>query len=533
VNATPVWLVLVTLIGLIPRAMPVALADYPLNDGGLFLTMVRAVETDWTLPVSVAWNGTQLPLTYPPLAFYLVGLANAVVGIDLPTLFRFIPLVASTLVVPAVFLLGRSLSRSDVGGLAAALAYGVTTSSFIWLVQGGGVTRAPGMLFAILTLWQVVQLVRTPTTERAAATGVLAGLTILTHPAAALFTGMSAVLIWIFDGRTARSLALSGAALGVAAVIATPWAVAVIQHHGIAGLLDVQNNGPDPRSTLISLVVGRITGNPFVDPMAMLGLGMAILCLVRRRFLLPIWFLAAAFLAWQYAMVPLGLLIGVAAVDLFTIRNRRTRLSDQSGPRTMSGRAGWGPALGLGVLGVILLVEAAAASLAAFNPSAPLHALSRERREAMAWVEGNLDDTSRFAVITHSSWAVDPDSEWFPALARRASAATVQGSEWLGREAFRAQLAAHGHLQDCVDVATADCVLGWLADWPADYVFIPKGPLHGPNSAPDCCDALRADLRADPSFTTIYDGPGATIFWVNRQASADQGSSITVAPGPS
>jgi hypothetical protein len=524
VNATLVWLVLVTLIGLAVRSIPVTLADYPLNDGALFLTMVQAVETEWTLPVTVAWNGTQLPFTYPPLGFYLVGLAHAVVGIDLTTLFRFVPLVASTMVVPAVFLLGRSLLRSDVGGLAAALAYGVATSSFIWLVQGGGVTRAPGMLLAVLTLWQAVGLVRTPTPGRAITTGVLAGLTILTHPAAALFTGTSAVVIWIFEGRTARSLVLSGAALGVAILVVAPWALTVVQHHGVAGVLDVQNNGPDPRSTLISLVAGRLTGNRFVDPLALLGLGMAILCVVRRRFLLPIFFLAAALLAWQYAMVPLGLLVGVAAVDLVTIRNGRARLSDQSGLRARSGRGRWGPVVGLAVLGVILLIEAGAASLAAFNPGAPLHALSRERREAMAWVEVNLDDASRVAVITDSSWAVDPDSEWFPALARRVSTATVQGSEWLGRETFRAQLDAYGQLQDCVDVATADCVLGWLSDWAAEYVFIPKGPLHGPNSAPDCCGALRADLSVDPGFTTIYDGRGATILQVNQQASADQGS---------
>jgi len=528
--STPTLVVLagVTAVGLMVRAIPILLSDFPVNDGGLFYAMVRAIQAaGWVLPSTVAWNGNDLPFTYPPLAFFLVGLANAGLGVDLPTLFRFVPLLASSLVVPAMFLLGRSLLRSDVGGLAAALAYGVAPSSFIWLIQGGGVTRAPGMLLAVLTLWQVVSLVRTPTVGRAAATGVLAGLTILTHPAAALFTAVSAVVIWTFEGRTTRALVLSGAALGVATLVAAPWALAVIQHHGLAGLLDVQNNGPDPRSTIISLVAGRITGNQFVDPLALFGLGMAILSLLRRHFLLPIWFLAAAFLAWQYAMVPLGLLIGVAAVDLFTIQNRLPRVSDRSGP------AKWGPALGLAVLGLVLAIEAGAASLAVLNPSAPLHALSRERREAMEWVEVNLDDASRFAVITHSSWAADADSEWFPALAQRVSAATVQGSEWLGRETFRAQLAAHGQLQDCVDIASADCVLDWLSDWPVDYVFLPKGPLHGPNSFPDCCAALRADLRADPNLTTIYDRPGATIFRVNRQASADQRSSITVAPGPS
>ena len=523
----------VTLIGLAVRAIPVAVADFPLNDGGLFLAMVRAVEMDWMLPVSVHWNGTQLPFTYPPLAFYLVGLANTGLGVDLPTLFRLVPLVASSLVVPAVYLLARSLLRSDVGGLAAGLAYGVATGSFIWLVQGGGVTRAPGMLLAVLTLWQVVSLVRTPTVGRAAATGALAGLTILTHPAAALFTAMSAVVIWIFEGRTTRALVLSGAALGVATLVAAPWALAVIQHHGLEGLLDVQNNGPDPRSTFISLVAGRITGNQFMDPLALFGLGMAILSLLRRQFLLPIWFLAAAFLAWQYAMVPLGLLIGVATVDLFVLRDRRMRGADQPDAPAEAGPAKWGLRIGLSLLAFMLLVEAGAAGLAVLSPQSPLHALGPERRQAMAWIEANLQEDARFAVVSGDSWAVDPDSEWFPLLAQRVSVATVQGSEWLGGPAFRAQLTAHSELQDCVEAGTATCIGEWLTDWPADFVFIPKGHRHGPNSLPDCCADLRADLRADPGFTPVYDDQGATIFRVNGRGSPDQGSSITVAPGPS
>ncbi|MEX1068793.1 MAG: glycosyltransferase family 39 protein [Chloroflexota bacterium] len=518
-STTLLWLAGVTLVGLVVRAIPVALADFPLNDGGLFLTMVMAVEeADWALPVSVAWNGTQLPFTYPPLAFYVVGWADAYLGIDPLALFRFFPLVASTLVVPAVFLLGRSLLRSDLGGLTAALAYAVTTGSFVWLVQGGGISRAPGMLLAVLTLWQTVHLVRSPTPRRAGATGALAGLTILTHPAAALFTAISAFLIWFFEGRSLRSLKFSTAALGVALLVATPWAGAVIQHHGLAGLLDVQNNGPDPRSTLLAMVVGRLTGNPFVDPLALLGLGMAILCLTRRRFLLPIWLLAAAFLAWQYAMVPLGLLVGFAAVDLSTLRDSVRRRAAQAGAPAVSGTSRWGPGLGLGLLGVILLVEAGAAGLAVLNPGAPLDALSPERRDAMAWIEANLEDDARFAVVTGDSWAVDPDSEWFPVLAQRVSVGTVQGSEWLGGAAFREQLTAHGTLQACVAEGSGNCVREWLADWPADYVFIPKGRRHGPNSPPDCCDDLRAGLLADPAFTRVYDGPGATIFRVNSMA---------------
>jgi hypothetical protein len=221
-------------------------------------------------------------------------------------------------------------------------------------------------------------------------------------------------------------------------------------------------------------------------------------------------------------MVPLGLLVGVAAVDLSTlrssVRHRADRDGASAGAPAVSGPARWGPGLGLGLLGVILLIEAGAAGLAVLNPRAPLHGLSAERRDAMAWVDANLEADARFAVVTGDSWAVDPDSEWFPALAHRVSVATVQGSEWLGQTAFRAQLNAHGELQDCVEADSAGCVRAWLAEWPTDYVFIPKGHRHGPNSPPGCCTDLRTSLMSGRAFTLVYDGPGATILRVDTQS---------------
>jgi hypothetical protein len=399
-----------------------------------------------------------------------------------------------------VYLVGRSLLRSEAAGLAAALAYALTPTAFIWLVQGGGATRAPGMLLGVLTIWQSVELVRAPGPGRAATTGVLAGLAALTHPGAALFTALSAALIWVFEGRSRRSLAWSGAAVGVALLVAAPWAALVIQHHGLDGLLDVQNNGPDPRSTLIALIAGRITGNTFPDPLALFGLGMAVLCLFRRQFLLPAWFLASAFLAWQYAMVPFAVLVAVASMDLVAVWRARP------------GR--WATRVFVAAFCGLFVAEGAAAAFAVSNPSAPLHALTPARRDAMAWMAANLPDGARVAVVTGASWAANPDAEWFPVLTGRISVATVQGSEWLGRAAFRERLDAHGRLQDCVPDG-AGCVREWLARWPADYVYVPKGHLQGPNSPLDCCADLRAGLLTDPAFSPVYDGPGATILRVN------------------
>jgi len=494
------WLAGVALAGLVVRAIPVALADFPVNDGGLFVAMTRAIEdAGWGLPQTVGWNGSQLPFAYPPLGFYLSGGISSLFGQSLTDVFRWLPLVASALVVPAVFLLGRELLRSELGALVAALAYALTPVSYVWLVQGGGVTRSPGMLLAVLTLWQVVRLVGAPRRRTAIMVGVLAGLTVLLHPGAAIFAAVSSVLIWLFEGRTRASFRGAALSLAIALLIAAPWLVITIGRSGLDTFFDAPSNGPGS-TALLAILAGRVTGTATVDPLAIAGLVVAIVWIVRRRFLLPVWFVAATLVSYQYGMVPFGLLIGSAAVAL----------AGQARPAAATvGRVA--PAIALGVLGVAFVFEAGASVLAVRDPGAPLHALTAGSREAMAWVDVNLEANAEVAVITDTEWSGDPDSEWFPLLTSRRSVATVQGSEWLGEAVFDAQVTASRTLQGCVRPASVSCVEDWLGEWDAGYVYLPKGPIHGPGGADDCCADLRQLLTDAEAFAPVYDGPGATI----------------------
>ena len=45
----------------------------------------------------------------------------------------------------------------------ATLAFALIPRSYEWLIMGGGITRAPGMLFALLALAAVIRLVHRPT----------------------------------------------------------------------------------------------------------------------------------------------------------------------------------------------------------------------------------------------------------------------------------------------------------------------------------------------------------------------------------
>ncbi len=509
------WLALggVTLAGLVVRAIPVALSDFPVNDGGLFLAMTRAIQNaGWVLPATIAWNGTDLPFAYPPLAFYGAGALEAVFGVDLFAVFRWLPLVASTLIVPAVFLLGRAVLRSNVGGVVAALAYALAPASYVWMIQGGGVTRSPGLLLGVLAVWQSVSLVREPTRRRALVVGVLGGLTALVHPGAALFAAISGVLLLVFEGRTRQSLGHAAAALAVAALVALPWAAIIIARHGLAALTGVPNNGPDPLVALVAVFAGRVTGIPFTSPLAILGAALAVLSLIRRQWILPVWFAASLVLSYQYAMIPFGMLIGVLAVDFVAFSARR----GESAPADRTVR--WVPVIGAVVLAGCVLIEGVASAVTVLNPSAPVHTLGGERRQALAWVAASLEPDATFAVITDGEWSGDSDSEWFPLLAGRRSVATVQGSEWLGHGAFEDQVIAYRALQACVRPASVACVHDWLAEWPADYLYLPLGRLHGPNSPADCCAGLRELFARDSAFRVVYEGPGATVLTLADQS---------------
>lgn len=504
------WLLigLVTILALVLRTIPVALANFPVNDGGLFMAMTQAIQdAGWALPTTVAWNGNELPFAYPPLAFYGAGALEAVLGLDLYAVFRWLPLVASTLIVPAVFLLGRAFLRSDLGGVIAALVYALAPASYVWMIQGGGVTRSPGLLLAVLAVWQTVLLVREPTQRRTVVVGLLAGLAALVHPAAALFAAISGVLLLVLEGRTRQSFAHAAAAVGVAALVALPWAAIVISRHGFAALTDVPSNGPDPVTALLAVFAGRVTGLSFVSPLALLGAALVVLSLLRRQWFLPLWFAASLVLSYQYAMIPFGMLVGVFAMDLLALGPRYRE------PASAGQSVRWIPVIGVVALATCFVIEGVGSAATVLNPSAPVHALSADRRQTMADVAAMPDGT--FAVITGSEWSGDPDSEWFPILAGHQSVATVQGSEWLGQDAFEDQVIAYRALQACVPTASTSCVSDWLEQWPADYLYLPNGRLHGPNSPPDCCSALRDALRADSAFAVVFDQPGGTLFHVD------------------
>jgi len=507
-------------LGLLARAGRVLSDDFPLNDGGLFYAMVRDLQrTHYHLPDVTSYNAAGIPFAYPPLGFYLAGLLDDLTPLDLSTIFRFLPLAATTLTIAALFLLARALLPSLWAAVAATVAFALLPRSFIWLVMGGGITRAPGLLFAVLALWRLHRFYTHRQTRDVPLIAFLAGAAVLSHLEAGLFLAASGTLLFLVYGRHRRGL-LGSLLIAVGAVaLAAPWWGTVMAQHGIAPFLAAHDTGPSAFSdrgtaivvliTLARLGVLGTTGEPLfpvIGAVALLGdlvtLADAVAALASRRrppatLLLPAWWVTTYVIdpraAETYATVPIALLAGIGSVALLSLLAERVPIA-----RPWPALAGLGLLLGYAALAILLILVRPARS----GQGSDLVSLSQDERAAMAWVARETPPTSRFLIISGASWQSDRSSEWFPVLAQRVSVATPQGYEWTSNVAFAQHVALHAEVQQCAGKDAA-CLEPGVAQLAVNYLYVHTGAA--------CC-AVAQSLAADPRYALVYDRGGTRIF---------------------
>jgi hypothetical protein len=365
---------------------------------------------------------------YPPLGLYLLALVGA--GIDW---LRFLPAIFAVATLPAMWLLARALS-SQRAAIVAVLAYGLTLAAYHGLIAGGGVTRAPGILFALLTMWAVV-------TGRVGAAGVLGGLTLLIHPIAAFYAALSCGVLWATRGAQPRMLL----AMPVAALIGLAWFAPMVARHGIETVLGASASRDfDVLDNLVVVFASILNPPNLAFSIGIVGLGIAA---VRRRWDLLAWvavtFLGVAVLD-RWLVIPFAVLAGVA-VDAALER-----------PRRLASVALLSVTVVVAVTGVLL--------------TDPHEAASAEEREVMARARSETEPDAIFAVIGYNTDA--GMVEWFPALSERRNLTTWQGTEWIPGD----------QISDAMAAAECD-EPGCLPD--ADYYVL----------RPGCCPEIADSLR--------------------------------------
>lgn len=508
------------------RAAHVLAADFPLNDGGLFYRMTQEVqEAGFRLPAFTDYNRAQIPFAYSPAAFYVTAAIHAVTGISLFSLFRFLPLLATTLVVFAFYRLARDLLDDRDAVLASVVAFAVIPRGFSWLLMGGGLTRSFGLLFALVGLHQAYRLYTARSWRYAATTAAACALTVLTHISTAAFLAFSIAILFAFYGRHRRGVAASAVVVVATVLLTAPWWWTVIAEHGVAPFLAARGSSGsvfsdiDNRYTaLVRLAQFNLltTGEPLFPLVGVLAVLGSLTALRPGRLLLPVWWGAITLLDTRagptYAAIPAALLAGYGVVDVIVPALRRVYGSaaiSLSGVARAPGAPGILRFVPAAILAFFVLFGTASALSRSPDYGAGdgpgLTALARADRSALGWVAQHTPPDARFVVVTGEAWYLDKVAEWFPALAGRRSVSTVQGLEW--EPGFEGRVQQNIGLQIGCGTADAACLARWgeRAGQQFSHVYVWKRPYG------ECCTPLIAALRTDPGYTVLYDGPGALI----------------------
>jgi hypothetical protein len=508
-----IFILIAMCCGGIVRFSAVLTNSFPLGDGGLFYDMVNDLLAHrFSLPSSVSYNGSLLPFTYPPAGFYVVAALHSTTGASVVQILRFFPAAVSVLTIGAFAYLAIAV-LSRVAAVASVFVFALLPADSVQQIKGGGMTRSPGMLFALLTLAVVIPLFRRKAWKRLPGATVLAALTVLTHPEWTLFAAVGTVVLLAACEPDRRSLLLSACLCLGTAVLTAPWWILCVLRHGVASFLApiIGSASALPwyagplNLFLLNLTVNRDLLFSLGTALALAGL---LVCLVNRQWLLPLWLLAIVVLSERgpldkgAAILALLAGVGVQEVLLPLLLAKRTSQRRMGGDTLRPGSIFVASVLVFAVLqGTLnsIVTETSAAT-----------SLSSSDRSAMRWVSLHTGPSSTFLVITGAPWATDNISEWFPTLTRRTSVATVQGSEWLPGQ-FAAQYRRDVSAQSCAS-QSAGCVDAWQTGAPMriSYVYVTSDQPGDPSK--DCCWHLRAALGGSTEFRLVYNGPGAAIY---------------------
>jgi hypothetical protein len=511
------------LFGAVVRFVPVVSSGFPLNDGGMFYTMIRDLQANhYILPQFTTYNFTEIPFAYPPLGFYIAASLSGLLPVSALQILLWLPALANTLAIFFFYKLAEQILPSRMVASLAALVYALSSRAFLWQVMGGGITRAFGMLFLILMLWQAVQLFRTShlnQQEKASLLGathphlvltiLFGACAVMSHPQTALHAVLGGALIFLFYGRNKRGIMLA-LFVGVGVVLLTaPWWVTVYLRYGFEPLLSASQTSRRTLEFYLLVLQLHGPGNYLALPALLLFYIGLWISFKQRDFFFITWIVLAYLVDTRggdgVALLAESMLAGMGMLKLSAWISH----SDSEQPEgVMMKRAS--QALVFGAVFYFIL----AASISDFqlvNTS-----LKPEDIKMIDWINSNIEDDQTFLLSTGREFSMsDPMQEWFPALTKQHSATTLQGLEWTLAERFfpwYEQLVAFQH---CADV---DCVGRWSKSNSVDYDYlIVTIPSKEDESAfGNSLRVLAVSTRNSVSYELVYESGNALVFEVKK-----------------
>ena len=498
--------------GIFVRIYPLLQASFPLVDGGMFYTMIRDLQAShFALPAYTTYNQASIPYAYPPLAFYIAGLLNTFAGISLLEIIKWQPVVVNILSMPLFYIFVRRLLGKEPEAALATFIFVLIPNSYWWQIVGGGLTRALGGFFFLLTAYGASRMYHEKKTVWIFFTILAGSLVVLSHLEWALQAATAGFIFWIFLGRNRRGVFMTAAVIAGIMLVTSPWWGTVIHQHGI-GIFYRASQATYPHWSFWEPLLNMSFTREPTGVIAILALVGFFIQFARKEYLLDTWLLLALM-----ADPRGGLPASVVPASLLALTTISTGIAPQlvkmqlgssatgdwiDSLKTTIGRSFWC------CLIILLVTNAFFQSFLLSN-----RFLGTEELNALQWVKSHTAPAGRFLVLEwEDSWALSPLLEWFPALTDRRSITTIQGTEWLaGENGFDLQGERFSKSKLCL-YDKVSC-LDDLSNDPAaqfDYVLISSNVPGAANRQ----SSLLVSLENSVEFQLVHSSPGVKIFRV-------------------
>lgn len=429
-------------LGLITRVRFFGAPGFPLGEGGLFVHFTQLIlDNSFRLPDEAVYGGVTIPFAYPPAAFYVAAAAQRLSGADLHSVFYWMPILFNLGAIPAFAFLSSRVVRSRAAVAAATILYVQVVHSFLWQITGGGLPRAMAAIIAMTAVGLAFDSARRSGWIRPVITGLLVGLTILTHLEWGIFAAIGVTLAILCSGISRGNLLKLVASGAVAAAVISPWIAAIVVRHGFAPFLSSSAASEfNFTNFMFDFLAAHFMGL-LVWP-AVIGIFFA----VKQRLWFPLLWIPLILLLTPRMGTSAGVAIPVAILAGFGVAHAAkafVRMIENDPQVTEAGRhaLGSGRMLGLSIPAMIILLAMSAILGSTLRTGtadlSTMKQLSPEERLGMAWIRNNTPPQTEFVIVSPGiAWWADRQAEWFPVLANRASLTTAQGLEWAGPGAF-------------------------------------------------------------------------------------------------
>jgi hypothetical protein len=509
------WLILslALILGALVRFMPAVLLPFPPGDGGMFYEATgNILASGWRLPELITYNQLDIPFAYPPFGFYAAALIEKISGFGRLDIFRFLPPFYSLLAILAIYYLANVIFRSRPQAALAAALYALLPRS-LWIILGGGIVRAPGIIFPILTIAHLYRVCFKDEPKAKWMVIIFGSLVILTHPESAIHT--AGVCLWLLlAAPVKRASFLSGVQIAAAILLLTsPWWLTVLLRYGIEPIRSAMGTGGFDAFGFFVWPLNNIGEELFLPVITITAFWGAIYKIYKKEFLLPVWLCVPFFLSHRsgpgYAIIPL-VLLGSACICEFLIPAIAAARDKTLMPENIwEGKVS---SITKGIIGIMIIYTFAGAvwwSMLAINN----HAVSQEHRKAMQWVRESTPSNARFLLLTGDSKNGEEVLEWFPTVTDRVSLTTTQGKEWLSNNQYNRALENTKQLQSECPRAGVNCLDAWVKANQVDYEYIyvvnrPSSPYGLP---------ILNSLAINSYYKPVYTSPKQEVWIYQRQ----------------